>query len=88
MCLLAIFRRVPYAFPGWEIVLDTYRAFILDANDRIVRAEVLSAASDEDAMAAAQPLSLEADIEIWRGSRRIGRVPKGRETAPPPAVKA
>jgi hypothetical protein len=57
--------------------LDTYRAFILDDQNRIVRAEVLSASCDETAMAEAQPFWQEADIEIWRGSKRIARVLKG-----------
>jgi hypothetical protein len=61
--------------------LDTYRAFILDDQNRIVRAEVLSVTSDEEAMAAARPFSEEAEIEIWRGSRRIARVLKGGKRA-------
>lgn len=65
--------------------MDTYRAFILDENNRIVRAEVLSATSDEAAMAAARPFWLESEIEIWRGSKRIARVLKGGELAHPPA---
>lgn len=83
MCLQAIFVRLPNRFPLGEAVLDTYRAFILDENNRIVRAEVLSATSDEAAMAAAQPFWLESEIEIWRGSKRIVRVLKGGELAPP-----
>lgn len=87
MCLQAIFVRLPNDFPPGEAFLDTYRAFILDENDKIVRAEVLAATSDEAAMAAAQPFWLESEIEIWRGSRRIARVPKGGEPAISPAAK-
>lgn len=64
------------------MVLDTYRAFILDDHNRIVRAEVLTATCDEAAMAAARPFWEEAEIEIWRGSRRIARVMKGGQQAP------
>jgi hypothetical protein len=62
------------------MILDTYRAFLLDDQNRIVGAEVLSATSDETAIDAARPLWQDADIEIWRGSRRIARVLKGGET--------
>jgi hypothetical protein len=62
--------------------LDTYRAFILDDQNRIVRAEVLSAADDEAAIDAARPFWEDADLEIWRGSRRIARVLKGGHKAP------
>jgi hypothetical protein len=86
MCLLARFHRLPYGLSLGGGCLDTYRAFILDENDRIIRAEVLSAASDEAALNAARPFFMDADVEIWRGSKRIARVPKGGQ--PPASASA
>ena len=58
--------------------MNTFRAFILDANNRIVRAEVLAVTSDDEALAAALALSAENGLEIWQGSRRIATIDKDR----------
>jgi hypothetical protein len=58
--------------------LNTFRAFILDANNRIVRAEVLAVTNDEEAVAAALALSAENGLEVWQGSRRIATIDKDR----------
>ncbi|BCJ91607.1 hypothetical protein IZ6_23420 [Terrihabitans soli] len=63
--------------------MDTYRAFILNERNQIVRAEILEASDDEAAFAAARPFWQEADLEIWRGSRRVVRVLKGGQTVAP-----
>ena len=54
--------------------LNTFRAFILDANNRIVRAEVLAVTNDDEAIAAARVFSAENGLEVWQGSRRIALI--------------
>ena len=62
--------------------MHTFRAFIFDEKNRIVRAEVLDAKSDEDAVAQAMPLTEASDIEVWRGNRLLARLPRGGISAP------
>lgn len=83
MCLRVFFPGIPLGFPPGGAVLDTYRAFILDDQDRITGAEVFSAASDEAAIVAARSFREAAEIEIWCGRRLVARVAKGGEPEPP-----
>lgn len=54
--------------------MNTFRAFILDANNRIVRAEVLAVTNDDEAIAAALVFAAENGLEVWQGSRRIATI--------------
>lgn len=56
--------------------MNTFRAFILDAKNRIVRAEVLAVTNDDDAIAAARIFSAGNGLEVWQGSRRIATIDK------------
>lgn len=62
--------------------MNTFRAFVLDENNRIVRSEILAATTDEEALQAARVFSDESDLEIWQGSRRIALMLKGGEIRP------
>lgn len=64
--------------------MHTFRAFIFDEKNRIVRAEVLNAKSDDEAVAKAMPFAEDSDIEVWRGNRLIARLLKGGFPAPAP----
>lgn len=54
--------------------MHTFRAFFLDANNKIVRAEVLAVENDDEALAAALAFSTENGLEVWQGSRRIATI--------------
>jgi hypothetical protein len=62
--------------------LNTFRAFILDANNRIVRAEILAVTSDDEAVATALALAAENGLEVWQGSRRIAMIDKDGAITP------
>lgn len=62
--------------------MNTFRAFVLDENNRIVRSEILAASSDDEALQAARAFADESDLEIWQGSRRIALMLKGGEIRP------
>lgn len=52
-----------------------YRVYRLGTHDRrIISAEVIEAANDEDAMTAARKLLKDSDLEIWTESRRVGEL--------------
>ena len=59
--------------------MNTFRAFVLNDDDKIISSEILDVTSDEDAIAAARVFALENDLEIWQGQRRIARMNKGGE---------
>ena len=51
-----------------------YRLYELDEGDHILKAESLEFPSDAEAVAAAQDRAGPHGVELWQGSRRIGRV--------------
>jgi len=54
--------------------MDHYRLYFLE-DDHIRRAEVLDAASDEEALEkAAQHLGAAHALELWLRDRRVGRI--------------
>lgn len=59
--------------------LSTFRAFILNDQNKIIRSEVLNATSDEEAFTEARQFAANNDLEIWQGERRIARMLKGGE---------
>ena len=63
---------------------NTYRAYLLDARNRIIRAEVLDVSADDEALAAAAAFTAENDVEVWRGDRRLARIARGGEVSPAP----
>jgi len=60
---------------------NTYRAYLLDARNRIIRPEVLDASADDEALAAAAAFTAENDVEVWRGDRLIARIAQGGEVS-------
>ena len=62
-------------------LLKDYRLYILDAKGRIARAEVLSLASEEEALAAARERARTGKpVEVWHGSAMLAHVPADEHT--------
>ena len=58
--------------------MPEYKLYRLDGAKRIARAaDVLSADSDEAAVAAARSLAKSGACEIWQGARLVARIPAG-----------
>jgi len=57
--------------------MASYRVYLMDRNDRIIRAESLEANDDDAALAGAHALCSHGlpTVEVWLGRRRIGAVP-------------
>ena len=64
--------------------MQSYRAYLLDSRGKIVWAEWLEAASEEEAKAIAHGLCKEGTpmVELWQGARPVAEIP----CAPEPAV--
>jgi hypothetical protein len=62
--------------------MQDYRLYCLDGVKRIARAaDVISAPSDEDAVAAARGLGKPTACEIWQGQRLVATIPAARAEA-------
>jgi hypothetical protein len=53
-----------------------YRAYVLDKDGHIIKAEPLSCESDDEAVTAAQLFVDGHDVEIWQRARFIRRLPR------------
>jgi hypothetical protein len=51
--------------------LKTYRVYCLDASREMVSADLIQAASDEDAIAQAEAAGFGAQCEIWENRRLV-----------------
>lgn len=59
--------------------MGDYRLYCLDGTSRIQRvAEVISASSDEEALAAARALNKPMSCEIWQGRRLVATIPAAK----------
>jgi hypothetical protein len=58
--------------------MPTYRAYLIDENDRVMSFKAVEAASDAEALEAARPFASDCDIEVWYLDRRIGRIQRSR----------
>ena len=63
---------------GWGYALRDYRLYRLDGAGKIVSAEWLSAADDEDAARQARDGELSSTVEIWDRNRLVVRIEPGQ----------
>jgi hypothetical protein len=54
--------------------MPTYRAYLIDVNDRIVAFKPLEADTNKEALLAARLFADGCDVEVWYLDRRIGRL--------------
>jgi hypothetical protein len=58
-------------------IMQTYRAYLLDADDKIVWGDWIEADSEEEAIAKAHTLCKEGSpmVELWKGDRPVAKLP-------------
>lgn len=54
--------------------MPTYRAYLIDGNNRVTSYKPIDAATDSEALQAARQLVDGCDVEVWDRDRKIGRV--------------
>lgn len=59
----------------------TYRVYCYDAVHKVVSVELIEAASDEQAIAAAQAAGFGSRCEIWDGRRLVAQLAEERQQA-------
>jgi hypothetical protein len=52
----------------------TYRAYLIDQDDRVVSYKAIEAESDSEAMEAAHRFVDGFDLEVWQLDRKIGQL--------------
>lgn len=54
--------------------MPTYRAYFIDASDRVVSYQPINADGDAEALQAARRFVDACDVEVWLLDRKIGRL--------------
>ena len=54
--------------------MPTYRAYLIDDDNRVASYRAIKAATDEEALEAAKQLVDGHDVEVWLLDRAIGRL--------------
>lgn len=65
--------------------MPEFRVFRFDQNGRIRESEALVCATEQDAVEAARAFAKETEVELWQGTRFIGRV-SGEGGLKPPLI--
>jgi hypothetical protein len=58
--------------------MPTYRAYLIDENNRVVTYKPVEAESDAEALSAARQFIDGCDVEVWHLDRKIGRLERGK----------
>jgi hypothetical protein len=58
--------------------MPTYRAYLIDENNRIGSCKPIDANTDAEALKAARRFADGCDVEVWHLDRKIGRLDHGR----------
>jgi hypothetical protein len=54
--------------------MPTYRAYLVDQNDRVVSFKPIDAETDEQAVTAARRFADGCDVEVWLLGRKVARL--------------
>ena len=60
--------------------MPTYRAYLIDHNDRVTSYRPVVADSDAEALKAARQFVDGCDIEVWLFDRRVGRLQRAAKS--------
>jgi hypothetical protein len=62
-----------------ETIMPTYRAYLIDADNRVSSYRPIEANTDAAALHAARLFAENCDVEVWDRDRKIGRLASGRK---------
>jgi hypothetical protein len=57
--------------------MPTYRAYLINEDNRVASYKPIEAETDADALQAARQLVSGCDVEVWHLDRRVGRIERG-----------
>src|SRR5258708_17434564 len=71
---------VPPALSRWRrTIMPTYRAYLINGDDRVTSYKPVDADTDADALKAARRFAEGCDVEVWLLDRKIGRLERTRK---------
>jgi hypothetical protein len=76
-CAAVSFARA--LFGGKETTMPTYRAYLINADNRVASYRPIDAETDAEALTAARQFLNGCDVEVWDLDRRIGRLEHARK---------
>jgi hypothetical protein len=59
--------------------MPTYRAYLINGNNRVSSFRAIDAETDAEALKAARQLVDGCDVEVWYLDRKIGRLERGKK---------
>ena len=59
--------------------MPTYRAYLINADNRVASYRPIDAETDAEALKAARPFLDACDVEVWDLDRKIGRLEHARK---------
>jgi hypothetical protein len=59
--------------------MPTYRAYIIDRDDRVASYKPIEAETDAEALEAARQFVDGCDVEVWYLDRKIGRLERAKK---------
>jgi hypothetical protein len=59
--------------------MPTYRAYLIDGNNRISSYKPVEAETDADAMEAARQFADSCEVEVWHLDRKVGRLERANK---------
>jgi hypothetical protein len=64
---------------GRETVMPTYRAYLINEDNRVASYKPVEADTDADALTAARQFVDGCDVEVWLLDRKIGRLTRAKK---------
>lgn len=59
--------------------MSTYRAYLIDENNRVASYKPIEAETDAEALTAARQFLDGCDVEVWQLDRKIGRLGRAKK---------
>lgn len=59
--------------------MRTYRAYLINGNNRVSSYRAINAETDAEALSAARQFVDGCDVEVWYLDRKIGRLERGKK---------
>ena len=59
--------------------MPTYRAYLIDGDDRVASYKPIEAETDAEALEAARQFVDRGDVEVWHLDRKIGRLEREKK---------
>jgi hypothetical protein len=59
--------------------MPTYRAYLINGDNRVTSYKPIDAATDAEALSAARQFADNYDVEVWDLARKVGRIERAKK---------